>query len=170
MLLNDKEIRELVSQEKIKLDPFQVDNVNPASYDLSLSGVQSINFKEQHIDDNLERDGEIEILPGESFLAATVEVVGLPNFIAAEIFNKSSTGRKGLFLASSGWVDPGFRGQLTVAMKNETMKPLKLKYGQRLWQIIFTKINPVSDTYSGHYQDSQGVVEDKTKESLTNLG
>ena len=168
MILNDIQIRKLIVEGHI-LTPYQESSVNPASYDLSLSGVQSINFKNEHIDDNLERDGEIEVLPGESFLAATVEIINLPNNITGEIVNKSSTGRKGLFLASSGWIDPGFRGQLTVAMKNETLKPLTLKYGQRLWQLIFAECEEVESVYKGHYQDSEGVVGDQTKE-LSKLG
>lgn len=166
MILSDRTIKTFADKVIV---PFQADNVNPSSYDLSLSGVQSINFRSEHFDDNLERDGEIKILPGESFLAATIETISLPNNITGEIVNKSSTGRKGLFLASSGWVDPGFRGQLTVAMKNESMKPLVLKYGQRLWQIVFADCEEVESLYEGHYQDSQGVVPDKTKE-LEKLG
>lgn len=168
MILNDIKIVEQITSNKI-IEPYQEDNVNPASYDLCLSGVQSINFKDQHIEDSIEQDGQIIILPGESFLAATVEIINLPNNITGEIVNKSSTGRKGLFLASSGWVDPGFRGQLTVAMKNETMKPIILKYGQQLWQLILAECEPAGEVYKGHYQDSEGVVGDQTEE-LSKLG
>ena len=162
MILNDKQIKEYLTKG-LRIDPFQLKNLSPASYDLSIGGFQSINMASQHEDQNLEKLGEITVLPGESFRASTVEIVGFPNFITGEIVNKSSTSRKGLFLASPGWIDPGFIGQLTVAMKNETLSPVKLAYGTRLWQIIFETCDPAEQAYTGHYQHSEGIVEDRSE-------
>lgn len=161
MILNDREILDNL-KTGLKIDPFQADSLSPASYDISIGDFQSINFRDHHLNDNFLKNGYIEILPGESFLASSLEIIGLPNNITGEIVNKSSTGRKGLFLASPGWIDPGFIGQLTLAMKNETLKPLKLEYGKKLWQIVFAYCKPAEQAYKGHYQGSEGIVEDRS--------
>jgi len=168
MILNDKRIKYELDKGTLKLDPYQPDNLSPASYDLSIGGFQSLNMVSQHQNDNLQKDGYIEVLAGESFLCSTVEIIGVPNYLTGEIVNKSSTGRKGLFLASPGWIDPGFIGQLTLAMKNNHSKTIKLTYGQTLWQIVFAECEPAEQNYTGHYQNSEGIVEDRT-ESFVNL-
>jgi len=162
MVLNDNEIRQLVSQKKLTIDPYSDDSLSPASYDLSIGSYQSLNMTDKHRADCLQKDKCVEIFPGESFLASTIEILGFPSNITGEIVSKSSTGRKGLSLFSPGWIDPGFIGQLTVGMKNETYKPINLKYGQKLWQIIFEPCTPAGQAYTGHYQHSKGIVEDKS--------
>jgi dCTP deaminase len=161
MILNDRQIKEHL-EKGLRIEPFQLHALSPASYDLSIGSFQSINFPDQHIGESLEKDGEITILPGESFRASTIEIVGFPNFITGEIVSKSSTSRKGLFLASPGWIDPGYIGQLTVAMKNETLSPVKLTYGTKMWQVIFETCEPAEQAYTGHYQGSEGIVGDRS--------
>ena len=162
MVLNDKQIKHMQESGLLRIDPFQLNSLSPASYDLSLGAFQSINMLEMHRNDLLENDGFVEIYPAEVFLASTVEVIGFPKNITGEIVNKSSTSRKGLFLASTGWIDPGFVGQLTVVLKNESMRNIKLQYGQKLWQLIFEVCEPAEQAYQGHYQHSEGIVEDRS--------
>jgi dCTP deaminase len=169
MVLNDNRIRSLVAAKVITIDPYMDDSLSPASYDLSIGAYQSLNMTDKHRADCLQKDKTVEIFPGESFLASTVEILGLPNNITAEIVSKSSTGRKGLSLFSPGWIDPGFIGQLTVGMKNETYKPITLKYGQKLWQVIFEDCDPAGQAYQGHYQGSEGIVEDKSGDATIGI-
>lgn len=169
MVLNDNEIRNLVAQGELTIDPYIGDSLSPASYDLSIGSFQSLNMPDRHRNDCLLTDKHIEIFPGESFLASTIEIIGFPNYLTGEIVSKSSTSRKGFNLFSPGWIDPGFIGQLTVAMKNETYKPLTLKYGQKLWQVIFEKCEPAGQAYRGHYQNSSGIVEDKSGDATIGI-
>jgi len=169
MVLNDNEIRELVAKGLLIIDPYSDDSLSPASYDFSIGSYQSLNMPDKHRADCLQTDKSVEIFPGESFLASTVEILGCPLNITGEIVSKSSTSRKGLNLFSPGWVDPGFIGQLTVAMKNETYKPIVLKYGQKLWQVVFDTCTPAGQSYQGHYQNSEGIVEDKSGDATIGL-
>lgn len=169
MILNDAKIKYFLEAGLLKIDPYQPDNLSPASYDLSVGGFQSINFKQQHLNDSISSTGSVDVLPGEAFLLSTIQIIGLPNNLTGQVVNKSSTGRRGLFLASPGWIDPGFIGQLTIAMKNENSKSIQITYGQRLWQIVFAECEPSEQDYTGHYQNSLGVVEDRSEEEVSKL-
>src|SRR4051812_17238944 len=57
--------------------------------------------------------------PGEFVLGVTEETVTLPAHIVGKIEGKSSIGRLGLMVhVTAGFVDPGFRGPLTLEMVN----------------------------------------------------
>ena len=70
------------------------------------------------------------IHPGEFALGRTLEAVELPDDIVARIEGKSSLGRLGLIVhATAGFVDPGFKGTLTLEITNLTRVPIKLYAG-----------------------------------------
>ena len=57
-------------------------------------------------------------------LGRTLERVELPDDIVARIEGKSSIGRLGLIVhATAGFVDPGFKGSLTLEITNLTRDP-----------------------------------------------
>ena len=60
----------------------------------------------------------------------TQEYVEIPDDIVARIEGKSSLGRLGLIVhATAGFVDPGFKGTLTLEITNLTRVPIKLYTG-----------------------------------------
>ena len=74
------------------------------------------------------------ILPGNSFvLARTREVVDLPDDLTAFVEGRSSIGRLGLFIQNAGWVDPGFRGSITLELYNGLPHPIELRAGWRVF-------------------------------------
>ena len=75
-------------------------------------------------------DEPFVIHPGEFVLGRTGESVELPDDIVARIEGKSSLGRLGLIVhATAGFVDPGFKGTLTLEITNLTRVPIKLCAG-----------------------------------------
>ena len=55
--------------------------------------------------------------PGEFVLGSTLEMVSLPDDLAARVEGKSSLGRLGLLThATAGFVDPGFNGHVTLGL------------------------------------------------------
>ena len=70
--------------------------------------------------------------PGEFVLGSTLEVVTLPDDLAARVEGKSSLGRLGLLThATAGFVDPGFSGHVTLELANVATLPIKLYPGMR---------------------------------------
>ena len=82
------------------------------------------------------------IHPGEFVLGRTLERVELPDDIVARIEGKSSIGRLGLIVhATAGFVDPGFKGSLTLEITNLTRIPIKLYAGLLIAQLSFMTLD-----------------------------
>lgn len=140
MFLSDGTIKEL---GPVLLDPFYVEYVQPCSIDLTLE------------------ESELWRLdPQEFCLATTVEAVNLPSHIGARVEGKSSLGRRGLFIhVTAGWIDPGFRGQITLELFNCSLEPIQLVPHQKICQLAFFYLDkPAQKSYGGKYQDQIGIV------------
>lgn len=103
------------------------------------------------------------IMPDEFLLATTREVISVPDNIVAQVNGKSSLGRLGLLVhVTAGFIDPGFRGQITLELKNLSDRPIRLSYGQKVAQVVFTRMaksaeRPYgSDGLGSHYQNQRG--------------
>jgi dCTP deaminase len=71
-------------------------------------------------------------------------------------------GRGGIFLSNTaGFVDPGFRGRITLELSNLGTAPVALTPGMRISQIVFTELSsPAESPYGSErgskYQDQGG--------------
>ncbi len=55
------------------------------------------------------------LMPHELVLCSTVEYVDIPHNLQAQVHGKSSLGRLGLLVhVTAGFIDPGFRGKITL--------------------------------------------------------
>jgi len=101
--------------------------------------------------------------PGEFVLGSTLEMVALPDDLAARVEGKSSLGRLGLLThATAGFVDPGFTGHVTLELSNVATLPIMLWPGMKIGQLAFFRLsssaeNPYgSDVHGSHYQGQRG--------------
>lgn len=142
MLLGNEKIRDLKLIKRMRKKQLQ-----PASYDLTLDHLETI---DKHL--KVRR----EIRPGETLLATTKEKVELPKEVAAFLKDKSSYLRLGLTIGQ-GFIDPGFKGTLTVSVFNGSKKPVKLESDKPFCQIVFMNVENCSSSYDGHYQNQKGI-------------
>jgi len=142
MILSSAEIRSrLVAPEeggRLVVTPFAETSLQPASYDL-----------------RAERD--VSLPPGQCTLVSSLERVEIPSDLAATLRCRSTYARRGL-LIGGGFVDPGFRGQLTLCLVNMGAEPIALAQGDRVVQMILHEVSGGAHSYEGRYQDSNGVV------------
>lgn len=103
------------------------------------------------------------IRPLELWLASTRETITLGPGYAAQVGGKSSLGRIGLTVhQTSGFIDPGFHGQITLELFNTGGRPILLTEGMRIAQLtIWTLDQPAERPYGhpalgSHYQHQQG--------------
>lgn len=81
----------------------------------------------------------ITIMPGQCFLAHTIEKFYLPLDVAAEFKLKSSTARRFLQHMLAGWCDPGWNNSvLTLEFKNVSQHhAIRLRTGDAVGQVVF---------------------------------
>lgn len=133
--------------------PFNEEQLQPASYDLIL-------------DHALDFNGLVcefyPLAPHEFILGSTMEVVNVPDWLVARIEGKSSLARQGLMVHTAGFIDPGFRGTLTLEITNHSGVVFDLHKGMKIAQLAFQQLDkPAKRPYGhpdlgSHYQGQQG--------------
>jgi len=94
-----------------------------------------------------------------SALVSSIEKVNLDENVSALLVLRTSTFRRGIALASTGYVDSGFSGNLTFRLTNVGAEyPICLKRGERIAQLIFMEMRGNEELYNGKYQGSSGTI------------
>lgn len=167
-ILSDKDIKKHIQSGKIVIDPLKEPErqIQPSSVDLRI-GNEFKGFKiirkpcidpmdESDIESYMESfyidDGEPFIIhPGEFALATTYETIQLPDNLVARVEGRSSMGRLGITMhVTAGYIDPGFRGKITLEISNIGKMPVALYTGQRVCQIVFETMTTSADRPYGH--------------------
>lgn len=162
MVLSDRTIKEELACGRIVISPLDEADIQPASVDLRLDRKLLVfsNFRMPQIDvrkglEDLTETVEIKgdepfiLHPGEFVLGSTVEHIELPGDLVARLEGKSSLGRIGLVIHSTaGFVDPGWKGHLTLELSNLARLPITLYYGMKIGQISYLRLTtPVDRVY-----------------------
>lgn len=165
MILSDKTISKMIEEKTLVIEPVTKEQIQPASVDIRLGNTFSV------VDDSpsgvITLGNKIEyktiisdtylILPGQFVLATTMEYFELPDDLTAFVEGRSSLGRMGLFIQNAGWVDPGFKGEITLELFNANKCAIELKAGRRVGQLVFAKMDDSAmNPYNGKYQGQKG--------------
>jgi len=176
MLLSDRDIRAEVDNDRLKLEPWDPDLVQPSSIDVRLDRFFRVfnNSQYTHIDPAVQQDDLTSLVepqcedpfvlhPGEFVLGSTLEVVTLPNDLAGRLEGKSSLGRLGLLTHSTaGFIDPGFSGHITIELSNVANLPITLWPGMKIGQLCLFRLSSEaehpygSQVYGSRYQGQRG--------------
>ena len=161
-VLSDRYIRAEIEAGRVRIDPYDASDLQPSSVDLHLDRSFRVfrNNRYAFIDVRAPQPDLTEMLkvtddepfilhPGEFVLGQTLEWVELPDDLVARLEGKSSLGRLGLLIHSTaGYVDPGWKGNLTLELSNVAKLPIALYFGMRIGQISFFRMSsPVERPY-----------------------
>jgi dCTP deaminase len=161
-VLSDRDIAALLAAGRVKVEPYDPADLQPSSVDLHLDRSFRVfrNNRYAFIDVRSPQPDLTELLsvadeeafvlhPGEFVLGQTLEWVELPNDLVARLEGKSSLGRLGLLIHSTaGYVDPGWKGKLTLELSNVAKLPIALYFGMKIGQISFFEMSsPVDRPY-----------------------
>jgi dCTP deaminase len=163
-VLSDGTIRRLIAEGRVRVEQFDDSMVQPASIDLRLGssfrvfhnhriGAIDLADPPRNLTEHVEigEEESFVIHPGEFVLGRTQEHVELPDDIVARIEGKSSLGRLGLIVhATAGFVDPGFKGTLTLEITNLTRVPIILWPGKPIAQLSFMALDQPAQRPYGH--------------------
>lgn len=97
----------------------------------------------------------VMLAPGEFSLASSMERFTMPDDVLALVKDKSSWARLGLSVFNTV-IEPGWRGFLTLELKNQGADLLQIDRGDPIAQILFERLDaPTDSPYSGKYQDQE---------------
>jgi dCTP deaminase len=182
-MLSDADIKhELAKEGGLVITPLDPSDIQPASVDVHLSDI-IMEFAPQtdyyldprKIPENLMHSVlfndpfDIDDIPAfvlgprQFVLGSLQEWVEVPNYLSCRIEGKSSLGRLGLGIhVTAGFVDPGWKGRLTIEIFNFGPKALILVPGMPIAQLAFDQLRTPSDHPYGHqdrkskYQGDEG--------------
>ena len=161
-VLSDRHIAVALTAGRVRIEPYDPADLQPSSIDLHLDRSFRVfrNNRYPFIDVrapqpdltemlNVADDEPFVLHPGEFVLGQTIEWVELPDDLVARLEGKSSLGRLGLLIHSTaGYVDPGWKGKLTLELSNVANLPIALYFGMKIGQISFFEMSsPVDRPY-----------------------
>lgn len=178
MILSDRDIEAALDSGRIQIDPL-VDRdlqIQPCSVDLRLGSrfalfrpsatpfVDPDSHDAQALTEIVEvPEGQTFVMhPGEFVLGSTIERIGVPDDLLAKVDGRSSLGRLAILIhATAGFIDPGFRGTITLELSNVGRLPVALRPGMRICQVSFETLTsparrPYGTARGSKYQDQTG--------------
>jgi dCTP deaminase len=186
MVLSDRSIREAIEKGHIIIKPLGEGCIQPASVDVHLDRQLLVfrNNRVPYVDirANAERltekvsigdDDPFMLHPGEFILGSTLEHVEVPADLVARLEGKSSLGRIGLLIHSTaGYVDPGWKGHLTLELSNVSNLPITLYYRMKIGQLSFLMLSTPAEHLYGDkelgskYQGQKGPTASRVYEDF----
>lgn len=155
MILSDYKIVEELNDGELSVSPApRSDQFQPASFDVRLGRkLYSVDR-----DETITRDSIHVLEPGEMYIGHTKDYIEMPNYLAAQLTGRSSVGRQGVVVhLTAGFIDPGFRGEITLEIYNFSNQARQFNIGQRVAQLVFFKVDgEVNNTYNGQFQGQTG--------------
>jgi len=153
MILSGNEIYKQVKLGNIKIDPFELNNINPNSYNYRLGEDYKIangnlNKANNSRSKKIPKNGLL-LEPGKVVLSTTHEIIGSEKFVTS-LIGRSSVGRLGLFLqisADLGQLGDGHKWTLELTC----VQPIKIYPMMKIGQVSFWVTFGNRNLYTGFY-------------------
>ena len=167
-VLCDHEIHNLARRNLVF--PFQSELVNPASLDVRLGENLLVEMPQvpallPYSIAGHSQENPFMLQPHEFVLAETMEEFDFPDCVAGQLALKSSRAREGIEHLLAGYIDPGYKGRLTLELQNaRSMHAVPLWPGMRIAQIVFHRMSMLpgkSYAVTGRYQGDTAVQASK---------
>ncbi len=158
MFLGHDEILDRIRGEGL-LENVDEKNIQGAGIDLRIDGLYSlisegfVGRSERMLPEIKELDSFI-LKPRGFYLFKTVERINMPSDLVAFMFPRSTLFRCGISLRTAV-IDPGYKGELTVGLFNESEREVKLERHARVAQLVLANVQGGTKLYNGRYQDGK---------------
>ena len=157
-MLTAQKIKEAINNGDIQITPFNPENINPNSYNLTLSPILKV-YDDKVLDAHKKNKTNRIIIPasglilqpGELYIGATNEITLTDKYIPV-ISGRSTIGRLGISVhVTAGFGDVGFRGTWTLEIT--AVKKVRIYPNDEICQIYwFTPAGDTNVKYDGRYQ------------------
>lgn len=183
MILHDDALVQAIEAGRLTVEPpLDEKRVQPASIDLTLGEEfafwptcgRVIDLSDAATIPEMTRVKSrpgLTLHPGQFALATTAEVIGLAADLCARVEGRSSLGRLGLCVhATAGFIDPGFKGQITLELYNMSPHSLQLVPGMSVCQLAVQQMSapsarPYGAERGSKYQGQDGATPSRWRGS-----
>lgn len=147
MILVDHDLSKLIADSGIiQNDTFSPDCITNIGYDLRTKAFY---------DDNGEHASKL-LVPGESVMVSTEEIINMPVDMAAIVHDRNSRIRQGLSVAAPIY-QPGHKTRVFFRLTNISENEIRLSADDSYAMIIFEKLSaPADKPYNGKFKDEIG--------------
>jgi dCTP deaminase len=170
-MLSDRDLFKLIKELPV-VEPFNPENCKGATINLTLdplvkkyiSNEPIILGKEVTEDHYRQLDltkEECWLKPHESALIQTHEFIQVPENMAARIYERFSVKSLALTISPAHYMNPGYRGKISLVAINNTSVPIRLVQGVKICQFALFELSsdPLSpyEKQDGKYMDARNV-------------
>ena len=157
-VLPDKLIKEMIKTGKLKIEPFNIDQLQPATYDLKIgSKILASPTGPTQLGKVIQLSQEkpcYSVESGQMVGVMSFERLELSKQLSARFGIRSSFARMGLNAFGGLQLDPGFKGRLIMNLLNVGPEPIPINFNELLFSVEFTSLDePAERGYSGPYQN-----------------
>ncbi len=162
MILNNKQIIEACNRGDILINPFDENQVQPATYDLRVGDQGATTTTKKLV--NIRDAGFITIQPGDFGVITVLEEIRLADQYVGRFGLRSKYARKGLIATTGPQIDPGYHGKLIIGLTNLTPRPIALTHRGDLLSVEFHRLEqPSTKLYCGPYQNKMELSPEETE-------
>jgi dCTP deaminase len=147
-MLSDTMIHAAIQDGELEVEPYNMDDLQPASLDVHLGdtflkydGPPVIDFADPPVGALSHKRfmvNDFWLHPGGFVLGSTLERVRIGNQYSAHFDGRSTLGRLGIMVhVTAGFIDPGFNGNITLEIKNLSETSYRFKAGMGIGQLLF---------------------------------
>jgi len=178
--LGYSEILSLIKSESLRINPFIPELLSCNKIDLRITD-ELIRLKNTNENFDVktrndyslffehEKNSEFIIHPNERVLMSTIESVQLSTNLVGIVGLRSTYSRLG-WQANTGFVDPGFVGQLTLEILGSSF-PIRVYSGDAVFHMTLARVKPQNSwAYEGKYQRQEGPTLPKFKHNRASDG
>lgn len=172
MILADNQIKKRIKNQSLIIEPTPTpEQIQPCSLDIRLGKEfwspikteETLNPRNNEPKYNIINANAVILPPNEFILATSKEWVEIPADLSARVEGRSSVGRLGIAIhVTAGFIDAGFKGNITLEIKNLSPNSIMLHEDMRIAQLVFEELGCVPDRLYGEagnkYQNQEGVV------------
>lgn len=145
MYLVDSEIRKLI-KEKDLIENVPDESIGAISCDLCIEYIIHNSEKEKKCE-------SFDLLPGETIIVATKEIINMPEDMIAHIIPKNSRLRMGISIDAPVY-QPGHHTKIFISVTNTSANIIELRSGEQIAAIAFSKLSEKPENiYSGGFNN-----------------
>ncbi|MBF0235130.1 MAG: dCTP deaminase [Desulfamplus sp.] len=160
--LNDKAIKKVISDGIALVDPFEEENLQPASIDLRLGNIfYKYNLESYELGETIDDEQsfketfeELKLKNGETAFVGLYEKMHIPLDTIGLIMPRSSITRLGIHIVPT-YMNPGYSGNMPLTIINHTGLTITLKPMRRVVQLILFSLSSIPEKIYEDGSDSK---------------